>query len=59
MAIYLFWISLFSSLYNMYFQECNWIFKETVSFSSGKEPFVFLVWKKAVLNFVKLEPLTP
>lgn len=59
-AVYLFWISLFSPLFNMRIQECNWIFKETgLPFCSGggsclpsvlkkKGPFAAVVWPLAL-----------
>lgn len=47
MAVYLFWISLFSSLFNMHFQECNWSLKETgLPFSVEADPLFFSPLKK-------------
>lgn len=56
MAVYLLWISLFSSLFNMRFQECNWIFKETgLPFAVEVDPLFFSpLKKKEDLIFVTL-----
>lgn len=60
MAVYLFWISLSSSLFNIHLQECNWIFKDTgLPFPGERGSLFSSVLKKGILIFVMLPPLTP